>query len=499
MPESPDPEPRPDRDADTAEQSRVRRAKLAGWRQAGVEPYGRRFPRTHLAAEVVKNFEALAGQEVTLAGRLRAMRGHGKAIFADLEDGSGKVQLFVQLAGMGDAAFADFGRLDLGDFIGIRGRVIRTRRGETSIDVASFSLLAKSLRPLPEKWHGLKDVELRYRRRYLDVLANPPVRRIFEIRSHVLQTLRDELVRQGFLEVETPMLHPIAGGANARPFVTHHNALDIDLYLRIAPELYLKRLLVGGFERVFEIGKSFRNEGVSTRHNPEYTMLEAYLAYGDYGDMMALTERLVAEAARRAVGGLAIAYQGQPVDLTPPWDRLSMVEAVHRHAGVDFQAVTDPAGARKLAEQAGVAMGAGATWGDAVVAVFEARVEPALIGPLFITEHPVEISPLAKRKAADPRVTERFELYVNGWEIANGFSELNDPLDQRERFERQVHERAAGDDEAHMMDEDFLEALEYGMPPAGGLGIGVDRLVMVLTDSLSIREVLLFPHMRPRL
>ncbi|HEX6971421.1 MAG TPA: lysine--tRNA ligase [Limnochordia bacterium] len=474
---------------------RVRREKLQAWRAAGVDPYGGRFERTHRIGEILTAFDQLAGAAVAVAGRVRAIRGHGKASFVDLEDSSGKIQLFVQSERLGEAAFANFRRLDLGDIIGVRGRVFRTRRGEISVDVETFSLLAKSLRPLPEKWHGLKDVELRHRRRYLDVLVNREVRHIFESRSRVVETLRLTLQREGFLEVETPMLHPIAGGAAARPFITHHRALDMELYLRIAPELYLKRLLVGGFEKVFELGKSFRNEGVSTRHNPEYTMLEAYVAYADHEDMMALTERLVCAAAE-ATGSLERTYQGRPLVLSPPWPRLSMVDAVREHVGVDFGAVSEPALARELARKAGVEIGPEAGWGDALVAVFESRVEAELHGPVFITQHPVEISPLAKRLGRDPRVTERFELYIGGWELANGFSELNDPLEQRERFERQAARRAAGDEDAHRMDEDFLEALEYGMPPAGGLGVGVDRLVMVLTDRPSIRDVILFPHLR---
>ena len=474
----------------------VRRAKLEALRQRGENPYENRMVPTHRAQQIVAEFERMEGQEVVVAGRLRALRVHGKATFADLQDGSGRIQLFVALDTVGEERYRAFGELDLGDVIGARGEVFRTRRGEISVRVIEFALLAKALRPLPEKWHGLKDVEQRYRRRYLDLIVNPEVRRIFIARSQVIASLRATLAAKGYIEVETPMLHPIPGGAAARPFSTYHNALDMPLYLRIAPELYLKRLLVGGIERVFEIGKVFRNEGISTRHNPEYTLLEAYQAYADYQDMMRLTEELVAEAARAVTGSTVVTFQGKELDLTPPWPRLAMLDAIREYAGIDFDAC--PGREVEVARQAGVRLDERATRGHAIQETFEQLVQDKLIQPVFITDHPVEVSPLAKRRSDDPRFTERFEPYINGWEIANGFSELNDPDDQRQRFEEQVRARQAGDEEAHRMDVDFLEALEFAMPPAGGLGIGVDRLTMILTDSPSIRDVILFPHMRPR-
>jgi len=475
----------------------VRRRKLASLIESGRKPYGKVVEPTHFAGDIIQRFEEHEGKVVTLSGRLRAIRVHGKATFADLQDATGRIQLFVSLGVVGDEAYEEFQSLDLGDIVSVTGDAFKTRRGEISVRVERFDLLTKSLRPLPEKWHGLRDVEQRYRRRYVDLIVNPSIRGVFESRSLVISEIRAGLIRRGYIEVETPVLHPIPGGANARPFETYHNALDMDLYLRIAPELYLKRLLVGGFDRVFEIGKNFRNEGISTRHNPEYTSLEAYQAYADYNDMMELTEQLIAESAQRVVGGLTITYQGKEIDLTPPWPRISMLDAIRQHAGLDFRAMSDDEKIQ-AARAAGVRLPERAGVGHAIQETFEQLVEEKLVQPVFITDHPVEVSPLAKRKEDDPSLTERFEPYINGWEIANGFSELNDPIDQRERFEAQVRAREAGDDEAHHMDEDFLEALEYGMPPAGGLGIGIDRLVMLLTDSPSIRDVILFPHMRPR-
>lgn len=474
----------------------VRRAKLERLIQTGERPYDGKTVPTHLARDVIAQFEALNGQKVTLAGRLRALRIHGGASFADLHDSSGRIQLFVRRDTVGEAVYESFKELDLGDFIGVHGTVFRTKRGEISVEVESYELLSKSLRPLPEKWHGLRDIEQRYRRRYLDLIVNPESRKVFILRSEIIAYIRRALVDMGFIEVETPMLHPIPGGANARPFETYHNALDMPLYMRIAPELYLKRLLVGGFDKVFEIGKNFRNEGISTRHNPEYTSLEAYQAYADYHVMMELTEKLISGAAKEVLGTTVIQYQGREIDLAPPWPRLSMLEAIRRYTGIDFEA---HAGREvEVAREAGIRLKPGANAGQAILETFEQRVEEHLIQPVFITDHPVEVSPLAKRRADNPRLTERFEPYINGWEIANGFSELNDPIDQRRRFEEQARAREAGDDEAHFMDEDFLEALEYGMPPAGGLGIGIDRVVMLLTNSPSIRDVILFPHMRPR-
>ena len=481
---------------DINDQMAVRRAKLERLLEAGERPYDGEVVPTHTARAVVEEFDELSGQQVTLAGRLRAFRVHGGASFADLYDQTGRIQLFVRLDTIGESAYESFKELDLGDFIGVRGTVFKTKRGEISVEVVEYVLLSKALRPLPEKWHGLKDIEQRYRRRYLDLIVNPDSRNVFVTRSKVIASIRQALIERGYIEVETPMLHPIPGGANARPFETYHNALDMPLYMRIAPELYLKRLLVGGFEKVFEIGKNFRNEGISTKHNPEYTSLEAYQAYADYQVMMELTESLIAGAAQEVLGTTVIDFQGRTIDLSPPWERLSMLEAIKRYAGIDFEAA---AGREvEVAKEAGVRLKPGANAGQAILETFEQKVEEHLIQPVFITDHPVEVSPLAKRRRDNPRLTERFEPYINGWEIANGFSELNDPIDQRQRFEEQVRAREAGDDEAHFMDEDFLEALEYAMPPAGGLGIGIDRLVMLLTNSPSIRDVILFPHMRPR-
>lgn len=478
------------------DQVRVRHEKLQQLRAEGVDPYVNIMRPTHHAQHIVDHFDEMEGQEVRVCGRLMLLRTQGKLTFADLQDESGRIQLFVRVNNLGEEAYEQFKRLDLGDILGVSGTVMKTRRGEVSVEVKAFTLLAKALRPLPEKWHGLKDVELRYRRRYLDLITNPKSRQVFEVRSRVIQTIRSFLVEKGYIEVETPTLHPIAGGAAARPFITYHNALDMNLYLRIAPELYLKRLLVGGFERVFEIGKNFRNEGISTRHNPEFTMLEAYEAYGDHETMMALTERMIAHVAETVLGSTQITFQGREIDLTPPWPRLPMLDAIEKYAGVSLHDVTDDETAREMARKHGLEIDDKATYGQIVTALFEERVEPHLIQPVFITQHPVEVSPLAKRNPKDPRFTDRFEPYINTWEVGNGFSELNDPIDQRARFEAQAALRAAGDEEAHMMDEEFLLALEYGMPPAGGLGIGIDRLVMLLTDSPSIRDVLLFPHMR---
>lgn len=478
------------------DQMRSRLQKLQALREQGKDPYQNAFRPSHKAGHIVDNFEQYEGSTVRVAGRLMLLRTQGRVSFADLHDESGKIQLFVRVNNLGEEAYEEFKRLDLGDIIGAAGTVMKTRKGEVSVEISEFTLLAKALRPLPEKWHGLKDVELRYRRRYLDLITNPQSRRVFEARSQVIHAMRTYLMDLGYIEVETPMLHPIAGGAAARPFTTHHNALDMDLYLRIAPELYLKRLLVGGFERVFEIGKNFRNEGISTRHNPEFTALEAYEAYGDYETMMELTEALIVHAARAVTGGTIIEFQGQTLDLTPPWPRVTMLDAIEKYAGVSLHDVEGDEGARTAAKKAGIEVPPNATYGDVVTQVFEEIVEPHLIQPVFIVQHPVEVSPLAKRNSENPRFTDRFEPYINGWEIANGFSELNDPLEQRRRFEAQMALRRQGNEEAHMMDEDFLLALEYGMPPAGGLGIGIDRLVMLLTDSPSIRDVLLFPHMR---
>ncbi|NLJ79891.1 MAG: lysine--tRNA ligase [Firmicutes bacterium] len=475
----------------------VRRDKLKAISDLGIDPFGQKFVSTHQAQEIVDNFDSLEAEETALAGRLMSMRTHGKASFADLMDSSGRIQLYFRINTLGEEGYEFLQKLDIGDIVGIKGRVFKTRRGEISVEVKELKLLAKSLRPLPEKWHGLKDVDLRYRQRYLDLIVNPKVRRVFETRSKIIQSLRDFLIQKGYIEVETPMLNVIAGGANARPFTTHHNALDLDLYLRIAPELYLKRLLVGGFEKVFEIGKNFRNEGISTKHNPEYTSCEIYKAYGNAEDMMKLTEEIFAHIALEIGGSTAVVFQGQELDLTPPWPRKPMLEAIKEYSGIDLTGLSARE-ARKAAQEKGVAVGDQASYGNVVEGFFDQFVEPRLIQPVFITDHPVDVSPLARRKRDNPNLTDRFEPFVVTWEVGNGFTELNDPLDQKRRFQQQAEQRKKGDDEAHMMDEDYVRALEYGMPPAGGLGLGIDRMVMLFTDSVSIRDVLLFPHMRPR-
>ena len=478
------------------EQSRLRREKLAALKARGEDPFVNVcFDRTHTAAELAEGFDDLEGTSVRVAGRITAMRPHGKAAFADLQDGAGRVQLFARVNDLGEDQYARFGDLDLGDIVGAEGELIRTRTGEISVRVASFRLLSKALRPPPEKWHGLRDVEARYRQRYVDLMVNPEVRLIFERRVRIIQALRELLVSRGFLEVETPMMQPLYGGAAARPFVTHHNALDMDLYLRIAPELYLKRLVVGGLERVFEINRNFRNEGISTQHNPEFTMLEAYQAYADFEDMMELFEALVCHAAQETLGTLKISYQGHEIDLSPPWPRVPLLEAIQEHAGVDLSGGEEAAS--QAAEKLDLEIEGNPTFDVVLNKAFDRYVEPNLIQPTFITDFPTAISPLAKQKADQPELVDRFEPFIGALELGNAFSELNDPIEQRRRFEDQAEARAAGDEEAHPMDEDFLRALEYGLPPTGGLGLGVDRLAMLLTDQASMREVILFPHLRP--
>lgn len=485
------------------EQMQVRREKLQSLYDKGIEPWGERFDATHTSVEIVafgeeKTKEELAEllQKVKIAGRLMLKRGQGKAGFAHIQDQQGRVQIYVKQDNVGEEAYGLFDKMDIGDFIAVEGTIFKTNKGEVSINVETLQLMSKALRPLPDKHHGLKDVEQRYRQRYVDLIVNPEVRDTFVMRSKIIQTLRRYLDDQGFLEVETPTLHPIAGGAAARPFITHHNALDMTLYMRIAIELHLKRLIVGGLERVYEIGRVYRNEGISTRHNPEFTMLELYQAYGDYTDIMALTENAVAYIAEQLLGTTKISYQGVEVDLTPNWKRVSMVDAVKEESGVDFSQVMTDEEAHELAKKHNVKVEKAWKVGHILNAFFEEFVEAKLIQPTFITGHPVEISPLAKKNPQDPRYTDRFELFIVGREHANAFTELNDPIDQRERFEAQLVEKEQGNDEAHEMDEDFIQALEYGMPPTGGLGIGIDRLVMLLTDQPTIREVLLFPHMR---
>ena len=474
-----------------------RREKLSQLREDKEKAFAEKYEMTHHAAEVEDNFEELEEKEVKLAGRLMAIRTHGKASFADLMDMSGKVQLYVKQNNIGEDRYEFFQDLDLGDLVGITGTVFKTNRGQVSVRVSSFELLTKSLRPLPEKFHGLKDKDIRYRQRYLDLIVNPDVKETFVIRSKIIKEMRRYLEEKGFLEVETPMMHPIAGGATARPFVTHHNTLDMDLFLRIAPELYLKKLIVGGFEKVFEINRNFRNEGMSYKHNPEFTTMELYQAQADYHDMMELTENLVSHLAEEVLGTQTLEYEETELDFTAPWERITMVEAVKKYADVDFTEFDTAEEAYEAAASVGVKPEPGLSYGEVLNEVFEVRVEDKLIQPTFIMDYPIEVSPLAQKIEDDPRFTYRFEAFVYGREIANAFSELNDPEEQKRRFEKQVEMREAGDEEAQMMDYDFIRALEYGMPPTGGLGIGIDRLIMLLTDSSSIRDVILFPTMRP--
>ncbi|MDI6600259.1 MAG: lysine--tRNA ligase [Thermoanaerobacteraceae bacterium] len=484
--------------ADFNELMKVRLEKLDKLKQENRNPFEiTRFERTNYTNEIKDNFETYEGKTVTIAGRLMAKRGHGKASFADLSDRYGRIQIYVKQDEVGEDSYELFKTVDIGDILGITGEVFKTHMGEVSIKVTEFKLLTKSIRPLPEKWHGLKDVELRYRERYTDLIMNPEVKKTFEIRSNIIRQMRRYLDDNGFIEVETPILETIPGGANARPFITHHNALDIDMYLRIATELRLKRLIVGGFERVYEIGKQFRNEGIDIRHNPEFTTIELYQAYANYEDMMDLTENMIKYIAQNVLGTLNITYQGKEIDLGKPWGRLTMIDAVKRYAGVDFNEINTDEEAQRVAKEHNLELEPGKTTrGHIINSFFEEYAEHELIEPTFIINYPVEVSPLAKRIPEDPRLTYRFELFINAMEMANAFSELNDPLDQRERFLEQVKAREAGDEEANMMDEDFLKALEYGMPPTGGLGIGIDRLVMILTDSYSIRDVILFPTMK---
>ena len=481
------------------EQMQVRIDKMHKIEEKGWLPFGHRYQWSHHVADVKEQFDALSEAEtsVKLAGRLMAIRGHGKTCFMDMQDATGRIQLYVRKDVLGEEAYALVKLLDIGDIVGVTGTAFRTHMGEVSIKASELEILSKSLRPLPEKWHGLKDVDLRYRQRYVDMIVNPEVRDVFVKRSQIIRSVREILDNENFLEVETPVLNTIAGGAAARPFVTHHNTLDIDMYMRIAPELYLKRLVVGGMERVYELGRVFRNEGMDIKHNPEFTTVEIYQAYADYTDMMALTEKIIAETAQKVLGTMKITYEGTEIDLTPPWNRMTMIEAVAKYTGVDFTGVTDLEKARQLAADAKVHIEPSYGIGKIINACFEEHVEDKLIQPTFITGHPKEISPLSKSNPDNPEITDRFEGFIYAREICNAFTELNDPIDQRQRFMDQVKERAAGDDEAHMMDEDFVNALEYALPPTGGLGIGIDRLVMFLTNTSSIRDVLLFPTMKP--
>ncbi len=478
----------------------IRRDKLADLREKGQDPFViTKFDVTHHSDEIKDRFEEMEGQEVRLAGRLMSKRGMGKAVFSDLQDGAGRIQLYVRIDDVGEEALAAFKKYDIGDIVGVEGEVFRTKRGEISIKAKTITLLSKSLLPLPEKFHGLTDVETRCRQRYVDLIVNPDVKRNFIIRSQFIKHVRDFMDERGFMEVETPVLNTISGGATARPFITHHNTLDIDMYMRIATELPLKRLIVGGLERVYEMGRIFRNEGMDNRHNPEFTTIELYQAYADFNDMMDLFEDLLTSAAQKILGTYQLQWQGQDIDLTPGWPRLPMYEAVKQYTGLDFMDIDSDEEAVAAAKSIGVELPdtADKTWGNALYEVFDQRVEEKLIQPTFITMHPVDVSPLAKRSPKDPRLTERFELFICRSEMGNAFSELNDPIDQRQRFQKQVEMRARGDDEAGMMDEDYITALEYGLPPTGGMGIGIDRCVMLLTNNDSIREVLLFPTMKP--
>ena len=478
----------------------VRRDKLKELQESGNDPFQiTRYPVDNDSANIKKNFDALEGQAVSIAGRLMSKRGMGKVSFCDLQDKSGRIQLYARKDEMDEAEYNRFKKYDIGDIVGVQGEVFRTQRGEMSVRVQKVTLLSKSLLPLPEKFHGLQDKELRYRQRYVDLIVNPEVRRAFEIRSGFIRFLRAFLDNRGYLEVETPVLNTISGGASAKPFITHHNTLDIDMYMRIATELNLKRLIVGGLDRVYEIGRIFRNEGMDPKHNPECTSVELYQAYADFNDMMDLFEELLSSAAKELLGSYELEWQGEKIDLTPGWPRLTMHEAVKQYVGIDFMAISSDEEAVAAAKAVGVEIpeGKDLTWGNALYECFDQKVEEKLIQPTFITMHPVDVSPLAKRSPKDPRLTERFELFICHSEMGNAFSELNDPIDQRARFEKEVEMRAHGDDEAGMMDEDYINALMYGMPPTGGLGIGIDRCVMMLTNSDSIRDVILFPTMKP--
>ena len=482
---------------DLNDQMLVRREKLAQYEEDNIYPFGQRFVVQHKALQIKDEFRDFDGQPVVIAGRLMTIRSHGKTAFANLRDLSGDIQVYFRKDVMGEEDYKYVKMLDMGDIVGIEGHVFKTQKGEITVKVNKLTLLSKSLRPLPEKWHGLKDTELRYRQRYVDLIVNPSVRDTFVKRTKIVAKIREYLNSKQFMEVETPMMHAIPGGAAARPFITHHNALDIDIYMRISPELYLKRLIVGGLERVYEINRSFRNEGVSIRHNPEFTMMESYQAYGNFEDAIALTEGVVSYCAQEVLGTTKINYQGMDIDLTPPWNRITMQEGIKQYTGEDFDAIETLSEARAIADRLNVEYGETDGIGKIMNLCFEEYVEENLMQPTVVYGHPVEISPLAKQNREKPLTTERFEIFIYGRELANGYSELNDPIDQKQRFENQLKEREAGDDEAHRMDEDFVTALEYGLPPTAGLGIGIDRLVMFLTDSASIRDVLLFPLMKP--
>ena len=490
----------PEQELSVSQLQQIRLDKLKALQEAGEDPFHiTKYEVNNHSANIKENFDALEGQDVSIAGRLMSKRGMGKVSFCDLQDKSGRIQLYARKDEMDEEEYERFKKYDIGDIVGVKGVVFRTQRGEMSVRVVKCTLLSKSLLPLPEKFHGLTNTEMRYRQRYVDLIVNPEVKRNFVVRSQFIKHVRDFMDARGYMEVETPVLNTISGGATARPFVTHHNTLDIDMYLRIATELPLKRLIVGGLDRVYEIGRIFRNEGMDPKHNPEFTSIELYEAYADFNDMMDLFEELLSSAAQKILGSYQLQWQGEEIDLTPGWPRMPIHEAVKQYCGIDFMAIDSDEEAVAAAKAIGVELPETAepTWGNALYECFDQRVESKLIQPTFITMHPVDVSPLAKRSPSDPRLTERFELFICRSEMGNAFSELDDPIDQRESFMKQAELRDKGDDEAGMMDEDFVTALMYGLPPTGGLGIGIDRCVMMLTNNDSIREVLLFPTMKP--
>ena len=483
---------------DVQEQMRIRMDKHRVLAEKGLDPFvKRRFEMTHHSSDIIDQFDSLEEQTVSVAGRIMSRRGMGKVSFTDLHDRKGRIQIFTKIDAVGEEAYAIWQKLDIGDIVGVVGKVFRTRAGEISVRAEKYEILSKAMRPLPEKYHGLKDTDLRYRQRYVDLIINPEVKETFEKRSKIISHIRRYMDSLDFIEVETPILNPIAGGAAARPFVTHHNTLDMDMYLRIAPELYLKRLIVGGFERVYEIGRLFRNEGMSVKHNPEFTSIEMYQAYTDMQGMMDLAENLISDISEKVIGTTELEYQGVKISLKPPFQRMTMTEAVKRFAHVDFNEISTDEQARKVATDRGLELASGMSRGNVLAFFFDVFCEDQLVQPTFISQYPIEVSPLSKKDPDDLRYADRFELFIGGREYANAYSELNDPIDQRKRFEDQLKMRAAGDEEANQHDEDFCLALEYGMPPTGGMGIGIDRLVMLLTDNASIRDVLLFPTMKP--
>lgn len=483
------------------EQEALRREKLLELQREGKDPFDvYKVERTHMSEEVKADYDNLEGTIVTVAGRIMSKRGQGKVVFSDIHDRDGKIQLFIKIDEVGEEALKSYKTYDLGDWVSATGEVFKTKTGEVSVKVKSFELICKSLKPLPEKWHGLKDPDLRYRQREVDMISNPEVKQNFIKRAAILKGIREYLDNKGFIEIETPMLSPIAGGASARPFITHHNTLDIDMYLRIAPELYLKRAIVAGLEKVYDMGRTFRNEGMSVRHNPEFTMIELYQAFADYNDMMEITENMIAYVCEKVNGSTKVMYQGTEIDFAPPWRRITMVDAVKEHTGIDFNSIATNEEAQAIAKEKNLEFKknlAHVTKGEVLNSLYEEYCEQHMIQPTFICDYPVEISPLTKKKRGNDMFTERFEGFVFGREICNAYSELNDPIVQRERFNQQEKERELGDDEAYMIDEEFMSALETGMPPTGGLGIGIDRLIMFLTDSASIRDVIMFPTMKP--